>query len=188
MQSGKNYKQCIVMKFNLLCLVLLLCHFFLRLFCIFTFNFQVCFLPLLTSLPLCLCAVPKVNGMLSYHYNDVIMGMIASQITSLTIVYSTDYSDADQRKYQSYASLASVRGIHRRLMNSTHKWPVMRKIFQFDDVIKWFIHVTSHICSWRMLVAWLHDTIHKLPGTGSSIPLHSELMNFTYWWFSARLQ
>ena len=47
------------------------------------------------------------------HYNDVIMGTIAFQITSLTIVYSTVYSDADQRKHQSYASLAFVRGIHR---------------------------------------------------------------------------
>ena len=34
------------------------------------------------------------------------MGAIASQITSLTIVYSTVYSDADQRKHQSSASLA----------------------------------------------------------------------------------
>ena len=47
------------------------------------------------------------------HYNDVIMSMIASQITSLTIVYSTVYSDADQRKHQSSASLAFVWGIHR---------------------------------------------------------------------------
>ena len=47
------------------------------------------------------------------HYNDVVMGAIASQITSLTIVYSTVYSDADQRKHQSSASLAFVRGIHR---------------------------------------------------------------------------
>ena len=31
------------------------------------------------------------------HYWDVIMGTAASQITSLTIVYSTVYSDADQR-------------------------------------------------------------------------------------------
>ena len=30
-------------------------------------------------------------------YTDVIMGAIASQITSLTIVYSTVYSDADQK-------------------------------------------------------------------------------------------
>ena len=41
-----------------------------------------------------------------YHYDDVIMGTIASQITSLTIVYSTVYSGADQRKHQSSASLA----------------------------------------------------------------------------------
>ena len=31
------------------------------------------------------------------HYGDVIMGAIASQLTSLTIVYSTVYSDADKR-------------------------------------------------------------------------------------------
>ena len=47
------------------------------------------------------------------HYNDVIMGPIASQITSLTIVYSIVYSDVDQRKNQSSASLAFVREIHR---------------------------------------------------------------------------
>ena len=47
------------------------------------------------------------------HYGDVIIGAIASQITSLAIVYSTVYSDADQRKHQSSASLAFVRGIHR---------------------------------------------------------------------------
>ena len=69
------------------------------------------------------------------HYSDVIMGTIASQITSLTIVYSTIYSDADQRKYQSSASLAFVRGIHRRPVNSPHKWPVTRNMFTFDDVI-----------------------------------------------------
>ena len=41
---------------------------------------------------------------------DVIMTTIASQITSLTVVYSTVYSDADQRKHQSSASLAFVWG------------------------------------------------------------------------------
>ena len=69
------------------------------------------------------------------HYNDVIMGTIASQITTLMIVYSTVYSDADQRKSQSSAPLAFLRGIHRRPVNSPHKWPVPRKMFPFDDVI-----------------------------------------------------
>ena len=69
------------------------------------------------------------------HYGDVVMGTVASQITSLTIVYSTVYSGTDQRKHQSSASLAFARGIHRGPVNSPHKWPVTRKMFPFDDVI-----------------------------------------------------
>ena len=60
------------------------------------------------------------------------MGTMASQITSLTIVYSTVYSGADQRRHQSSALLAFVRGIHRWPVNSLHKWPVTRKMFPFD--------------------------------------------------------
>ena len=56
------------------------------------------------------------------HYDDVIMGAIASQITSLTLVYSTVYSGADQSKHQSSASLAFVWGIHRGPVNFPHKW------------------------------------------------------------------
>ena len=48
-----------------------------------------------------------------WHYSDVIMTTIASLITSLAVVYSAVYSDADQRKHQSSASLAFVWGIHR---------------------------------------------------------------------------
>ena len=76
------------------------------------------------------------------HYDDVIMSTIASQITSLTIVYLTIYSGADQSKHQSSASLAFVWGIHRGPVNSPHKWPVTRRMFPFDDVI--------------MLVAMIH--------------------------------
>ena len=47
------------------------------------------------------------------HYNDVITSAMASQITSLTIVFfSIVYSGANQRKHQSSASLAFVRWIH----------------------------------------------------------------------------
>ena len=63
------------------------------------------------------------------------MGKIVSQITSLTIVYSTFYTGADQRKHQSSASLAFVWGIPRRPVNSPHKWPVTQKMFPFNDVI-----------------------------------------------------
>ena len=61
------------------------------------------------------------------------MGTMAFQIISLTIVYI--YSGADQRKYQSSASLAFVWGIHLWPVNSPHKGPVMRKMYPFDDVI-----------------------------------------------------
>ena len=57
------------------------------------------------------------------HYSGVIMASVASQITSLTIVHSTVYSFADQRKHQSSASLAFVREIHQP------------PVFPFDDVI-----------------------------------------------------
>ena len=63
------------------------------------------------------------------------MSAMAPQITSLTIVFSTAYSDADQRKHQSSASLAFVQGIHQGPVNSPHKWPVTRKMFPFYDVI-----------------------------------------------------
>ena len=69
------------------------------------------------------------------HYSDVIMTTMASQIISFTIIYSTVYSGTDQRKHQSSASLASVRGIHRSPVNSPYKGPVTRKLFPFDDVI-----------------------------------------------------
>ena len=83
------------------------------------------------------------------HCDDVIMGAMVSQITSLTIVYSIIYSGADQRKHQSSASLAFVRGIHRGPVNSPHKWPVTRKMFPFDDVIMTRIPQALHTCCWE---------------------------------------
>ena len=87
------------------------------------------------------------------------MGAIASQITSLIIVYSIVYSDVDQRKHQSSASLAFVRGIHRRPVNSPHKWPVTRKKFPFDDVIMkalrhWPLWVESTVDRWIPLTRY----------------------------------
>ena len=85
-----------------------------------------------------------------HHYSDIIMGTTASQITSLTIVFSTVYADADQRKHQSSASPAFVRGINRGPVKPPHKWPVTRKMFPFDDVIMminaaWILQVVLFI-------------------------------------------
>ena len=63
------------------------------------------------------------------------MGAMVSQVTSIAIVYSTVYSDADQRKHQSSESMAFVRGIHRGPVIAPYKWPVTQKMFPFDDVI-----------------------------------------------------
>ena len=71
------------------------------------------------------------------------MSAMASQINGISIVCSTVYLGADQRKYQSFASLSFVRGIHRWPVNSPHKWPVTRKMFPIDGV--------SMDSSWRFV-------------------------------------
>ena len=63
------------------------------------------------------------------------MRAMASQITGVSIIYSTVCSGVDQRKHQSSASLAFVRGIHRSAVYSPHKGPVTRIMFPFNDVI-----------------------------------------------------
>ena len=42
------------------------------------------------------------------HYNDVIMAAMASQITSLTFVYSTVYSGTDEKKTQMASNMENV--------------------------------------------------------------------------------
>ena len=93
------------------------------------------------------------------HYSDVIMGMMASQITSLTIVYSTVYSDADKKKHQSSASLAFVWGIHQWSVNFLYKWTVTRKMFLFDDVI--IIHSIKHYLKPNITHLWYQLTVEN---------------------------
>ena len=68
------------------------------------------------------------------HYIDVIMTTMASQIPSLTVVCSTVYSDEDQRKHQSSASLAFVWGIHR------DRWIPRTKASYAEKVSIWWRH------------------------------------------------
>ena len=84
----------------------------------------------------------------SFHYTDVIMSAMASQITGVSIAYSNVCSGADQRKHQSSASLAFVREIHRWPVNSPHKEPITQKMFPFDDVI---------ILLFSLISAWAND-------------------------------
>ena len=114
------------------------------------------------------------------HYYDVIMGAMASQITSLTIVYSTVYSSADRRKHQSSPSLAFVRGIHRRPVNSPHKGPVTRKIFPFDDVIMKH-HITQHYCSSLPSISyWCHASARSCTAVG--LHIFANLLSYVALW------
>ena len=101
-----------------------------------------------------------------FHFCDVIKTVLTSQITSLTIVYSTIYSGTDQRKHQSSASLAFVQGIHQSLVNSPHKGPLTRKMFPFDDGIMGKIGaglVSTVMLQEQAIVHW---------GQGCQVKLH----------------
>ena len=94
----------------------------------------------------------KAITVITTNYNGVIMGAIVSQITSLTIVFSTVYLDTDKK-----TSKLRVTGLCAG--NSPHKWPVTRKMFAPDDVI---MKIGNDQCrSWQY-----YDTIHN---TGKAI-------------------
>ena len=127
--------------------------------------------PMMVRLPTHICATrpqwvnirnftwKSYHNIYPQHYNDVIMDAIMSQITNLTIVDSTVYFGADQRKHQSSASLAFVRGIHRSSVNCLHKGPVTRKMFPLDDVILNAQPMANLITV--QIIATLFFTIHR---------------------------
>ena len=70
------------------------------------------------------------------------MGAMASQITSLTIIYSNVYSGADQRKHQSFASLAFV-----CLSSMTGEFPAQMASNAENVSIWWCHHVVLDIAA-----------------------------------------
>ena len=93
------------------------------------------------------------------HCSDVIMSATGSQITGISIIYSTVCSGAD-KKNQSSASLAFVRRIHWWPVNSPHKGTVTRKMSPFDDVILTLVITYSPSCDtckgyFRDLYSWI---------------------------------
>ena len=83
------------------------------------------------------------------HYNDVIMGTMASQTTSFTIVYSTVYSGTDQRKHQSFASLAicarNSPGLCKGNSPVTGEFPAQRASYAENVSLWWHHH--EEICN-----------------------------------------
>ena len=73
---------------------------------------------------------PKPEPSAGLHCSDVILSTMGFQITGASIVCS----GTDQRKHQSSASLAFVRGIQWSPVDYPHKWPVTRKCFHLKTL------------------------------------------------------
>ena len=86
---------------------------------------------------------------------------MASQTTGVSIVYSSVCSGVDERKHQSSASLAFVRGTHLPV-NSSHKEPATRKMLPFDDVIVWCV---SLVRRWIQVRGWHVPQLSSHPGS-----------------------
>ena len=84
------------------------------------------------------------------HYDDVIMGAIASQITSLTIVYSTVYSGADQSKQ---TSKLRVTGLCVGNSPGTVEFPA-QMTSNAQNVSIWWRH---HVCTFQNDNMITHD-------------------------------
>ena len=135
---------------------------------------------------------------LSFHYSGVMMSAMASQIISLKIGYSIVYSGADQRKYQSSASLAFVREIHRWSVNSPHKGPVTRKCFHLMKSscrVHYHLHLKKHhknrMVHGALMFSCLNKPLDKQSCRCFKTPWHScdiTMVLFVwrsgYWWCS----
>ena len=84
------------------------------------------------------------------------MSPMASRITCFSVVYPTFCSGTDQRKHESSASLAFVRGIHRWPVNSPNKERATRKVFPFDDAIMYLIRPCHRL---SMMTAMHHFSV-----------------------------
>ena len=118
-----------------------------------------------------MCAVWKVDTLRvstepMFHYDDVIMGAMASQITSIAIVYSTVYSDADQRKHQSSAWLAFVRFPAQVASNA-------------ENVSIWWRH---HVTKWHQKIQHRLSVTENFAHIKNGIPYFlSDLFEKEHW-------
>ena len=109
------------------------------------------------------------------------MRTMASQIMGISIVCSTFCSGADQRKYQSFTSLAFVRGIHQWLVDSPHKGPVAWKIFPFmlwtSPVLQTRTEYNANeglVHSWQRQPPWPHYLTSLNPTPAHHPPLFAQ--------------
>ena len=110
------------------------------------------------------------------HYNEVIMTTVASQITSLTIVYSIRLFRRRSKKTSKLRVTGLCAGNSPGPVNSPHKGPVTRKMLPFDDVIMFtlmrrycfidncYIHndcSSANESTLKNTVIWIHDGLQR---------------------------
>ena len=122
----------------------------------------------------------RANNRTKYQHDDVIKWKHFPRYFVKSIVYS----GADQRKYQSSASLAFVRGIHRWPVNSPHKGPVTRNMFPFDDVI---MTKASDVELWFFLSSAPEQTLEQTIETTVIWDTAAPIMTSLRWKFHFRM-
>ena len=121
------------------------------------------------------------------HYSDAIMSPIASQMTSMVIVYSIVCSCVNQRKYKSSASVAFVRRIHLWPVNYPHRRSVTRKMFPFyaSSFRKWVDQIKILRMTWpNFLSEWIIKiilTAKRLSTRFRSNPFVKWFLYFAIW-------
>ena len=115
---------------------------------------------------------------MTYYMESYMESYMALQITSLVVVSSTVYSDADQRKLHSSASLAFVWENSPGLVNSPHKGPGTRKMFPVDDVI-----MDSHMESYLTWILCFESCVSSVIWRVRYHPWYVEFSNIylTHW-------
>ena len=82
------------------------------------------------------------------------------------------------KKQQSSASLAFVQGIHRRMLNTPHKWPVTRKMFPFLYEIR-SLYVYVRVCVCKLDIAiWSIHTEKCFSAVSSTLANREELVQY----------
>ena len=119
-----------------------------------------------------------------HHYGSVIMGAIASQITSLTIVYSNRLFRRRSKKTSKLRATGLCAGNPRGPVNSPHTWPVMWKMFLFDDVIMYctlkLLKLTKALSQW--LAKWHLSPVPKAAGRCACLGEFEHLLGITWLW------
>ena len=111
------------------------------------------------------------------HYNDIIMGTMASQITGVSVVYSTVCSGADQRKH--YSSVSLLWGEF-----TGYRWIPTQMAINAENVSIWwhhhgtFMQGETWVRRWYICENRLSSVMTKF---GSHIRVHTDIFNMGSW-------